>query len=652
MSLYPNPFESRASEYQRDINDFVSTFGPGAIDLLPTAVWDRLVVLRSSPGAGKTSLMRLFTTETLMWIWNRYDVSDPLHRLLTEREVLEANGTPQKLGVLLPLDRDYVSLEDLPIEGAAAHRLFLRLLDSRILTTVLRASLSASERSFPADAEHFQFDVSFAEARTQAALEKIGGNDGSAIVDFSRRTERQVLDLLDAVLSVELQSGADGHSELLSLSILEECRLMVCGKPLDLQPLLMFDDGHALSRKQRHLLFENLRRRRPRLARWYAERFEALSDQEVMQGIGNGGRDVVVVDIDDIAQNGAGHRFTATKHKKVLSDIALRRSDRALKIYAQESQPFSELLELSTDAPLPLNIQEFQTTLRTRVLEATEFEGRYRTWVEEADKLSGRDGLVRWRLLEILIARDKQRQQNLFGTPLTVADFKDRTSPSLREAAVLSVATEFGFPCYAGWDQLLQLGSHNVEQFLLLCGALFENLLVDISLGRRPSLSAARQDKILRQASERYWKSITRTVPNGRDVRAIAAGIVEIAVEESKKPTMPYTPGVTGTALLMSERELLLDVSYRDKNALAARFFAALASAVANNVITADLDYSVKGNRYMVLYLNRLLCPRFNLPLGRGSFRERKLTQMLAWVEELPDSGHRNPYEAERVVEL
>ena len=94
MSLYPNPFESRASEHQRDVHQFVSTFGPGAIDLLPPAVWDRLVVLRSSPGAGKTSLMRLFATETLMWICERYDNSEPVRRLLTEREVLGADGTP------------------------------------------------------------------------------------------------------------------------------------------------------------------------------------------------------------------------------------------------------------------------------------------------------------------------------------------------------------------------------------------------------------------------------------------------------------------------------------------------------------------------------------------------------------------------------
>ena len=652
MSLYPNPFESRASEHQRDVHEFVSTFGPGAIDLLPSAVWDRLVVLRSSPGAGKTSLMRLFTTETLMWIRGRYDKSEPVHRLLTEREVLEANGTPRKLGVLLPLDRDYVSLVDLPIDEEAADRLFLRLLDSRILTSVLRASLLASGLGFPTDAERFQLDASAAEARTQAALEKIGGIDGSAIVSFSRRTERQVLDLLDAVLSVELESGADGHAELLSLSILEECEITVDGSPLSLQPLLMFDDGHELASRQRRALLDNLRRRRPGVARWYSERFEAMSNQELMQGFGIDGRDLVEIDIDDIVRNGAGRRFTAGQHNKILSYIALRRAAPVLTTYAQESQPFFDFLESPSAAPLPDEFPSLHNALRTRVLEASGSDARYRMWVEEADLLTGRDASVRWRELEILIARDKRGQQGLFGEPLSGGDLSDRSSSALRDAAALSVANEFGLPYYAGQERLLQLGSHNAEQFLNLCGALFEDLLVDISLGRKPTLTAVRQDKILRQASEEYWKSIARTVPNGRDVRAIVAEIVRIAVEENNKPNMPYPPGVTGTALLMSDRERLLDVDYRDRNASAARLFAALASAVAYNVITADLNYSVKGNQYMVLYLNRLLCPRFGLPLGRGAFRERKLSQMLTWVEDLPDSGHRDPYEAENVLGL
>ncbi|MBA3280399.1 MAG: hypothetical protein H0U22_17160, partial [Geodermatophilaceae bacterium] len=169
------------------------------------------------------------------------------------------------------------------------------------------------------------------------------------------------------------------------------------------------------------------------------------------------------------------------------------------------------------------------------------------------------------------------------------------TSAALREAAALAVANEFKLPYYAGSSMVVRLGSHNAHQFLNVCGDLFAEMLVDVSLGRPPHLNVTRQHRVLHNASERLWESIPRTVPNGRDVQALVREIVAIAQEENAKPRMPYPPGVTGTALLMAERKTLLDPEYRAKNPGAERLFAALASAVAYNILNADLDYSVKN---------------------------------------------------------
>lgn len=643
MTVYPNPFESRASEHQRDLRQFVRTFGPDALDLVPSAAWDRLVILRSSPGAGKTSLMRLFSAEALMWASTQLDPSVPLRKALTAREILDDDGVPQKLGILLNLDRDYRALMDLPFDAQAQERLFLRLLDSRIMTGVVRAALVATGNAYPQDASLVSFNSADAEPKTQAAIEKMGGNLGSQIMERSRDTEQTVLKLLDAVLMSEVDLRVEGHSELLSIDVLEECTISVNGTPVTAQPLLMFDDGHELSFDQRSVLLGNLRRRRAGTARWYSERFEALTNQELLQGFGNGGRDFVEVDIDHVARRGSGRRFTANQHNRILSYIALARANPVLETYARESQPFFELLGEPSEVPLDADGNEIVQALRARALNSAIDPSRYTNWFEEAETLNGRKAAHRWREIAILVARDQRKQQDLFADPLELAERAERSSSTTREAAALSVATEFGLPYYGGREGVLALGSTNTEQFLNLCGTLFDEMLVDVAMGRRPHLTAERQDRLLRTESERYWEGISRTVPNGRDVRAIVAEIVRIAVQENSKPNVPYPPGVTGTALLMSERERLLDSEYRAKTMGAERLFNALASAVSYNVITADLDYSVKGNRYMVLYLNRLLCPRFNLPLGRGAFRERSLHQMLGWVQNLPDSGYRDP---------
>lgn len=67
-----------------------------------------------------------------------------------------------------------------------------------------------------------------------------------------------------------------------------------------------------------------------------------------------------------------------------------------------------------------------------------------------------------------------------------------------------------------------------------------------------------------------------------------------------------------------------------------AALYSGLKSAIAHNVVWIELNYRVKNADYMVIYLNRLLCPTFGMPLGLGAFRERKLSQMAGWMIEPP----------------
>ena len=611
-------------------------FGPGALDMLPEVLWDRLIILRSAPGAGKTSFMRLFTVDSLERVRKSMKPADPLYAELLRRGALTTSAT-QKMGVLVSLRKDYRALLDLPYDPAQLRRLFLRLLDVRTILGVLRATLRLCDLRFPEDAHRFKLSSSGGpDVRVEAAIERMGGPHGEGIVEYSRTTERSIIRMLDALVESDFDATLEGHSELYSLRILSGSDLVVDGTAIRAQPLLMFDDGHELEATQREALLAELRGREAPVARWYAERFEALSNQELLSDLGREERDYVLVDLDAIARGGDGPRFQRGRYDRVLTDIARRRAAPTLSDYAQENEEFLGLLEEDRDAVLGGDEATILAALTRRVNDVAGGDSRYQGWITRVGQLTGFQAAVGLRETEILIHRDQDRQRDLFADELSEAEIGERSSGAIREAAALSVANEFKVPYYAGRDTVIRLGAHNAEQFLNLCGALFDEMLVDVSLGRRPSLSIRRQHRVLFDASERYWTNIATTVPYGRDVQALVSEMVAVARAENVKPKVPYPPGVTGTALTMGERAMLLDPTFRHRTPGAERLFTALGAAVAESILQVELNYSVKNGRYMVLYLNRLLCPRFGLPLGLGSFREKRLTVMLGWMRKLP----------------
>ena len=82
----------------------------------------------------------------------------------------------------------------------------------------------------------------------------------------------------------------------------------------------------------------------------------------------------------------------------------------------------------------------------------------------------------------------------------------------------------------------------------------------------------------------------------------------------------------------MKEREQLQNKDFLAKNPEFGLVADVLAAAIANNLLEAQLDRRVKGNTWMVLNLNRLLCVSYDLPLQYGGFKERPLRDLYVWM--------------------
>ena len=632
MRSYPNPLRSRTSEQvaHQGLDRYLRTFGADALDLLPDALWDQPVLIRSAPGAGKTSLLRAVSADALRLLSARRSGLEELVSRLQEMGALDENGQPQVLGFRVPLVRDFRSIADLEPDAGSAQRTFLRLLDARIIAAFCDAVdlLIEVDEGLAVDAVKVVPD-----GAGVASLSRLGGGSATELRNWARRTDEEILDRLDSVLPQDDQ--LDGHGALYSLRALSGATLLLDGKPLPLRPLLLLDDGQELAAPQRTLLLDALHDRELRLARWYTERFSALEPEDLVgDGEPRRANQPVHLEEEALRLGSVTRRGKRTRQfEKLLADIAVRRTAQALREYDNEEREFATLLDVDRGDELVPRAERAVATIRERLSEQAGTNKRYQTWFSDADDLAPLDSARRWRELQIIIARDQERTElGLFPLALTDEELRARSGSAIREAADLFLRREFGIPFYWGSQRHAKLAAENIEQYLSISADLFDEMLAGITLRRGAEIGRLRQDLALTAAGEQFWKDIPARRVGGRSIQQLLRHIAALCRAETYRPKAPYAPGVTGTALSMRDRDRLLDPEVRKRLPGAKDLYQALHGAIGHNLIRAFKDRSVKNDRWMVLYLNRLTCVRYGLPLGYGGFREKPLEEMCGWM--------------------
>ncbi len=187
-------------------------------------------------------------------------------------------------------------------------------------------------------------------------------------------------------------------------------------------------------------------------------------------------------------------------------------------------------------------------------------------------------------------------------------------------------------PYFYGVRRVAQLASSNVEQFLSLSGTLFDRLLNSGNLGRRHirQLAPTEQNRLI-LAQSRAYIDLRTSLRYGQVVFNLITAVAELCREESLRPNVPITPGVTGISILVPERDVLIREAETVGGA-AARLLNAIASAVAHNVLLLRVTDRQRDEDRLVFYLNRLVCPAYDLPLGFGGYKPQKLSRLSEWV--------------------
>ena len=281
MMAVRNPFKLLTSEQIKHDEMFLGLFEPGILEMLQNegeSLWNRLYVIRSSPGGGKTTLLRLFTPQSLKTLHslgsreNYKDVFEKLNKL----SVLDERGV-YTLGVMLSCSRgkSYTSIEDLKIDEINKKKLLFGLLNCRIIISALRGICSLTDLHFPE-----KLDSVYINSQEWSTLLSCPHNCGSELFEWARKREERIFNIIEG-LTPEIDSDLLDNT-LSSLHIVTPENISVDGFHRLKHVVVMLDDFHELGRLQGELIKNEIESSRFPVGVWICERLEILREEELL----------------------------------------------------------------------------------------------------------------------------------------------------------------------------------------------------------------------------------------------------------------------------------------------------------------------------------------------------------------------------------
>jgi hypothetical protein len=622
MSIKPrNPFLLRASERIESDASFLRLYSSLVLESLlekneKGQLWNNILFIRSSPGAGKTSLLRLFEPNTLLTLHNRKsgDEFKDLFKKLQKLNVV-TDDTVEMLGVTLTFTRNYEILEDLSgIDNLKRNRLFFSLLNSRIITGTLRAILQLKKLKFPEDLDKIRFNYK----NEQLYFKKIQVPcNGAELYNWASEIERSIYNLLDSFLPNTYDS-IEGHSELFSIPVLKPEYLSIDDKPTFDRILFMFDDVHKLSTSQRDILIKYLLEKRSNTSLWLSERLEALNNLGT-----NEGRDYNELNIENYWKEREG------KFEKLLLSIASKRAadSREEVDFALESHPNEdELAQVFKIAK--------QETI-ANIANLTANTSKYDNWKKHLYEFDGTDleTSLQAKRIEILIHRDISKRQMALDFSLPVEEIEEKADEKVNAAAKLFLFKQYNIPYYYGFSGLSKISTNNIEQFLGFSAPLYERMLsMNLNMDN-VTISAKEQDKEIRKMANEKWKELQKIIPDSSSVIKFLENLSRFCYSETYKPSASYAPGVNGFYIDATKTIQLLNDQDWLSNSLYDELQSILNHCLAFNLLhIRETMQGKKGEKKAVYYLNRWLCVKFDLPLSYGGWRSKKPDDLLRWI--------------------
>lgn len=620
-----NPFKMRASEKIESDANFLKLFSPEALEPLVErnkqgVLWDNVMFIRSSPGAGKTSLLRIFEAQSLNYIFNHksQDYYKDLFGPLKKLGVLDNKGV-RKVGVILRCTRNYEILEDIDLDDGRKKRLFYALLNSRIILATLKSLIALRKDINTIDD---LAKITFSSNADNAIRGLDVPCNGKKLYDWASGIERSVYEILDSFLPIR-DHKALGHNEPFSTSILRAENLLIDGGQIVDDFLFMIDDAHKLSMRQRESYLKYLAENRGLSSIWISERLEALTDF----------RSFVDRDFNELNLEYIWGKYPG-KFRKVLGKISLKRAS----ISTEDVTSFQEnLVEEINETVGNSEIEKVTKEAITSIEKLVEFNPRFNNWYNYALGLeeTGLMKAVTFKGIEILMQRQLRKKQLTFEFDLTVEELKSKLDSTLESTARLFTSEKSKIPYYYGFGDLSSIATNNIDQFLTFSSELYEAMISEKLLGNEIAVSATNQDKIFRSIVKKKWEQLSSLIPDSKLVKVFIDGLGRHFKSITYKPTASYAPGINGFAINEKSHLKLIEESLKwQDNDVYRDLREVITTCLTYNLLEArKVNQGTKGQVWQVYYLNKWLCVRYDLPLGYGMWNKITPEQLSKWAK-------------------
>lgn len=620
-----NAFAIRTSETSSPDEVFSRYFASEVLSILPQDLFaTSALVLRSAPGGGKTSLLRIFTPGPLIQVIRNRHLSphEEIHRSLAQLGVVE-EATPLAFGILVPCASGYAEIGP-QLEERTSRALFRALVNARIILRTLRALCTLYDLDYPNGLSAIICDYTtslFDEGPVPRTA------DLGTLRAWAEEVESRCFAQLDAVGSASVDLPLHMHFD--AVLWLSQISLKVHGRAVAARPIVMFDDVHRLRPWQRTLLYSELLDHRSGASVWFAERTYVINPSELLTGA------IPRRDYEEVRIEQAWSKARPKQYVTFVTSIA----DRRMAQMRSDLESFGDCLSNSvTDYATQDKIAKALPNLERKIRELAAGTSLFDQWIANAEAYDAEpfNKAIEWTRIGILISREKQKSQHSLDLmPLSDEELDERTGSGVPQAAERFVCTNLDVPYFYGIERVVRLSSYNVEEFLQICAVLYEHIYaqkITRSRGGGPvSVSAKSQNDALVKLAEKRLKELPRLFALGPQAQRLIEAIGQMCREKTYEPNAPYAPGVTGIALSSQDRERLVQAGRDGPGNPYFELASTISSCVAQNLFEVRDNHKQDNKMWVVLYLNRLFCAHYHLVYHVGGWQRVSLRRLQDW---------------------